>query len=226
MSQEILAFLYGQTIFRHCGADESAEGTEGEESTEDEDGDDEEAEQEKGKPPVPKDPKIAALKKEAGERRIALREANKKITELEAKAEELSLKDASELEKAKAAVTKLEAGDAKKEAALKKAVLENAALKTKIVIDKKTVEWVDIEDVLNHLHGASGVEVDEDGTVSGVEDVLKKLAKAKPHWIKAAAPVNGGAPSGVNSGGGSGKPDAVGAAKEAAFLRKYPGLRR
>jgi len=38
------------------------------------------------------------------------------------------------------------------------------------------------------LSDLTGVDIDEDGAVSGVEDALKALAKAKPHLIRSAEP--------------------------------------
>lgn len=222
MSRTILDIIYGFEIYAHRGAEDGDGTEENEESTEDAE---EEVEKDKDGKPKPKDPRVAEQNRKDAEMRLKFKALEKENKRLKDEKEALDLKDASELEKAQAELKKRDDAAAKKEAALKKTAVENAALKAKIVDkDKKPVEWMDMEDVLAHLHSSSDVEVDEDGVVSGVEDVLKKLAKAKPHWVKAATAPNG-RPTGVNSGNGSGAPLTADKQKTAEYMRKYPGLR-
>jgi NADH dehydrogenase/NADH:ubiquinone oxidoreductase subunit G len=211
MSRTILDVIYGFEILAHRGAegeDESGDGTEGEENE-----DEEESEKDDKGKPKPKDPNIAAQNRKEAENRKLLKEANAKIKELSDAKEALELKDADELTKTKAALAKKEEAETKRVAALNKMAIENAALKVKI----KDVEWADIDDVLDYLARADGVEVDEEGEVKGVKEALTKLAKAKPHWVK--KPVAGG-PTGVNSGNGTQKTGDA-ASTQAALIKKY-----
>lgn len=89
--------------------------------------------------------------------------------------------------------------------------------------------WHDPEDALR-LADLSEVEIEEDGTVVGLKDALKKLAKAKPHLIKKADSADkddedepGQNPSGsVKNGKRKGDKNKV---DRAALSKNYPVLR-
>lgn len=71
---------------------------------------------------------------------------------------------------------------------------------------KNKVKWKDVDDVLTAI-ARDDVDIDDDGTVHGIDDALKALAKRKPHWVETAGN-NGGAPGGssggrFNNGGGN-----------------------
>ena len=70
--------------------------------------------------------------------------------------------------------------------------------------------WQDAYD----LSDLSGVEVDEDGSVSGMDEVIKALQKTRPHLFGTA-----GAPD-INAGEG-GKPKGKAGADDEAIRRRY-----
>ena len=70
--------------------------------------------------------------------------------------------------------------------------------------------WQDAYD----LSDLSGVEVDEDGSVSGMDEVIKALQKSRPHLFGTA-----GAPD-INAGEG-GKPKGKAGADDEAIRRRY-----
>jgi hypothetical protein len=205
----------GQPVYSISGA----EGDEG--------GEDDESEKDKDGKPVPKgksknNPETARLVQEATVRRLENKALTKKIEELEEATRQAGLKDASELEKMKSDLAKLQAADAKKTAALQTKARENAAI---IASRKLKLDWADDEDVLLYLAKADGVEVDDDGTVTGIEEALKKLSKAKPHWLKKAEEDKPKGPPGASGGnvGGSGNGRGNGTDRS-AMEAKYPGL--
>lgn len=214
MSRTILDVIYGFEILAHRGAEGDEGGSEGDKTEEGDEDKEKEGEKDKDGKPKPPDPAIAERNRKEAENRTKIRNLEKELKTAKDAKEELELKDASELEKTKAALAKKEEAETKRVGALNKLAIENAALKVKI----KDVEWADIDDVLDYLARADGVEVDEDGEVKGVKEALTKLAKAKPHWVKAAA--NDGKPTGANSGHQSNGTQGD-ASTQAALIKKY-----
>lgn len=83
-------------------------------------------------------------------------------------------------------------------------------------------EWADPSDALR-LADLADVEIDdEDGTVHGMEDALKKLAKSKPHLLKTTRAKNG--PSGTSNNGQRKGKDKTKPDRE-ALAKTYPVLR-
>jgi len=104
----------------------------------------------------------------------------KALEEAQAKLDEIEKSKLSELEKA----TKERDELAKKAEALadrvKQQALENAFLAA------KGVDWADAEDAYTVLQKKfmDGVEVDEDGKVTGMAEAVKAMVKQKPHLVK------------------------------------------
>ena len=71
--------------------------------------------------------------------------------------------------------------------------------------------WQDAYD----LSDLSGVEVDEDGSVSGMDEVIKALQKSRPHLFGTA-----GAPD-INAGEGGTKKKGTAGADDEAIRRRY-----
>lgn len=138
--------------------------------------------------------------------KVALKAANsesatrrKRLEELEAAEADRAAAQLSEVEKAKKLAADAEAKAQAAEERLRTAMVRNA-----VVVAASKLNFYDPEDAFR-LADLANVQVGEDGKVTGVEDVLKTLAKAKPHLVKAA-----GAQGSLNSteGGRQTRPSA------------------
>lgn len=109
---------------------------------------------------------------------------------------------------------------AEKAAAAEKTRADNIAIRAEARLIAKDLGFIDVDDAYK-LADLSGAKVDAEGNVTGVKEVLEKLAKDKPHLIKAAdgKPAgSSGSAGGGQRGGGSGKtPEEI--AKELAEAR-------
>ncbi|MBP8291481.1 MAG: hypothetical protein KAX65_01835 [Caldilineaceae bacterium] len=136
-------------------------------------------------------PTAEQLAAELASLRAALRAANaesmtrrKKLDELEAAEEERKAAQLSEVEKARKAQA-----DAEAKALATEERLRTAAIRNAVVLAASKANFYDPEDAFR-LADLAEVQVAEDGTVTGVDNALKTLTKAKPHLVK------------VTSGGG------------------------
>lgn len=166
-----------------------------------------------------RDPRVKELSDEAARRRIENKELKAQLDSAMQQLKAIEDKDKSEVEKATARVAEFEAKVAEMEAALQKERIQNAFLSS----NKYT--WHNPERALA-LVDLSEVSIDDDGSVSGLDKALEKLAKSDPYLIKStddSAPT-GGSPSGTPAGSGSKKDK--GAADRDKLLAKYPALRR
>lgn len=148
--------------------------------------------------------------------------ADKAKSAAEAKLREIEQAKLSDLDKAKAQLEELTERASKAEEALKKTQIENAFHRS----NKFTFH--DVADAISALD-LSGVEIDEDGKVTGMEAAIKDVVKRKPHFVKSQK---------ENEGGGTGQPAANGAlngqrkgdegkaADRAALARRFPALRK
>jgi hypothetical protein len=173
----------GTPIYPIMGSDpEGQEGSEDEDPDE-EDGDDEDEgeeseEDEKPKPKSKSKPKeteaqkIRRLNKENQTRRLALEEAERKLRAIEDA-------DKSELEIAKRDLEELQAKTKGHDETLNNLRIENAFLKL------SGYNWHDPDDALEYLRKTGEVTIDDDGTVDGLEQAVKDLAKKKPYLLKA-----------------------------------------
>lgn len=172
----------GTPIYPIMGSDpEGQEGSE-EEDPDEEDGEDEgdgeESEgDEKPKPKSKSKPKetdaqrIRRLNAENKQRREALEAAEERLRAIEDK-------DKSELEIAKRDYEELKAKYEKVPETLNALRIENAFLKL------PGYNWHDPDDALDRILKDPDVTIDDDGTVDGLEQAVKDLAKKKPYLLK------------------------------------------
>ena len=222
----------GTPIYSIMGSDpEGQEGSEDEDSDEEEgegeeDGDDSEEEEKpkpksKVKPKETPEQKVRRLNKENQAKRLALEAAEKKLRDIEDA-------DKSELEIAKRDLAELEEKTKSYPETLNALRIENAFLKL------SGYNWHDPDDALEYLRKTGEVTIDDDGTVDGLEQAVKDLAKKKPYLLKgeedneeeeprtrrvSGAP-RGSSGAGVGSGPGSRKKQAK-AAQRSTLIDKY-----
>lgn len=133
-------------------------------------------------------PTAEQLATELASLRAALKAANaesatrrKKLDELEAAEEERKAAQLSEVEKARKAQA-----DAEAKALATEERLRTAAIRNAVVLAASKANFYDPEDAFR-LADLAEVQVAEDGTVTGVDNALKTLTKAKPHLVKVAS---------------------------------------
>lgn len=173
---EPIAFLEDNTpIYPIMGSEddpqEEGAGDEGEEDgEEDEDDSDEEKSKPKRRKPKETDAQFRRrLNKEAQIQRERAEAAEAKIREAEDK-------DKTELEIAKRDLAELQVKYAKLPEQMDNLRIENAFLKL------KGYNWHDPDDAIDKIR--KDVAIMEDGTVDGLEDAVKALAKSKPYLLK------------------------------------------
>ena len=162
---------------------------------------------------MPTDP--ADLQAELDRVRRALADANKEAATRRKKLEALEKAEAdrqqaqmSELEKAQAKLAELEKRAAEAEAGKRQALIRAA------VIARATVQgFREPEDVL-HFLDAGAVQITDDGQVTNADDLLQKLAKAKPYLLQPTGTVGA-----TNPGRGQG----TGESDEARRARLFGG---
>jgi len=104
----------------------------------------------------------------------------KRLEELEAAEADRTAAQLSEVEKAKKLAADAEAKAQAAEERLRTAMVRNA-----VVVAASKLNFYDPEDAFR-LADLGDAQVGDDGKVTGVEDALKALAKAKPHLVKTA----------------------------------------
>ena len=208
---------------------------EGQEGSEDEDPDEEEGDDEedgdeseedekpkpkpKSKPKETPEQKVRRLNKENQTKRLALEAAEKKLRDIEDA-------DKSELEIAKRDLTELQEKTKAYPETLNALRIENAFLKL------SGYDWHDPDDALEYLRKTGEVTIDDDGTVDGLEQAVKDLAKKKPYLLKSeeeneeesrqrrTSGARGSSGAGVGSGPKSTKA-ATKAAQRTKLMEKY-----
>ena len=133
-------------------------------------------------------PTAEQLAAELASLRAALKAANaesatrrKKLDELEAAEEERKAAQLSEVEKAKKAQA-----DAEAKAVATEERLRTAAIRSAVAMEAARLSFYDPEDAFR-LADLAEVQVADDGTVTGVDNALKALTKAKPHLVRVAS---------------------------------------
>lgn len=220
----------GTPIYSIMGSDpEGQEGSEEEDSDEEEgddeeDGDDSEEEEKpktksKSKPKETDAQRIRRLNAENKSRREALEAAEERLRAIEDK-------DKSELEIAKRDYEELKAKYERVPETLNSLRIENAFLKL------SGYDWHDPDDALEYLRKTGEVTIDDDGTVDGLEQAVKDLAKKKPYLLKGeedneeeprqrrTSGARGSSGAGVGSGPKSTKA-ATKVAQRAKLMEKY-----
>lgn len=158
-------------------SDDDADTTGDDGDDDDASGDDDKKGKKKGKQ---EDARIKELSDEAARHRRAKKAEKERADALQKRLDEIENKDKPEAEKLTARVTELETQNAKLAEDLHQARLSNAFLSS------NKFDWHDPADALR-LADLSEVELEDDGKVSGLDAALSKLAKAKPHLLKAKA---------------------------------------
>lgn len=127
--------------------------------------------------------------------RLALKAANqeaasrrKKLEAFEEAEKKKADAEKSELEKAQAKAAQLE-----KDLANQREASQKQTIRHTVEMAAAKMEFYDPADAVA-LADLSGVEIDDDGKVKGVDEALKALAKAKPHLIKTEQPGGGKPP--------------------------------
>lgn len=117
---------------------------------------------------------------------------------------------------ATARVTELEGNVTERDGTIQRLRIENAFLTA------NDFSWHDPQDAMR-LADLSDVEIEEDGTVVGLKEALKALARAKPHLIKSTEKAD---PKGASGSANNGKRKGEGKKVDRATLAKsYPVLR-
>jgi hypothetical protein len=201
----------------------------------DSDDDDDDDKKAKAKKPDPKDVRITELSAEAKKKRLRIRTQAQKIAELEA--ENAKLKKAPAKPKPK----KDEDEDDSDSEALTTLKSENTTLKERLVRqdlrsefndlttgEKPLAVFIDPKSAFRLLD-LDDVEIDEDGTIDGLDDAIKELAKDKPYLLKPKAKAKDDEDDEEPGRRRTGQPTGSrkkGQPNREKLVSKYPALRR
>lgn len=165
-----------------------------------------------------KDPRVKKLSDENAKHRTANVELKKANADLAARLKAIEDKDKSELDKTTGDLTDAQAKVKTLEARNQELAIQNAFLS-----DNKH-SWANPKTALK-LADLSEVEIDEDGTVTGLDKALDKLAKSDPYLLKGK--------DDDDEGDGPQPPTGQPVTKKAKgnpdrekLLKKYPALNR
>lgn len=148
-----------------------------------------------------------------------MKAADQRADALQAKLKEWEDKDKSDLEKAQGTVQELAKERDQLADRVKTMALENAFL-----TDNKYT-WYDSRDALRLLD-MDGVEVKDDGTVSGLKPAIEKLAKAKPHLIKQNDGGDGNSSSAASGSANNGTRKGSRQEPPKNYSSRFPALRK
>lgn len=218
----------GKPVWPVIGASEDNE--EGEAGG-DADKSEEEDKGEKGevdKKPDPNAERIAQLEADIAKMRTHLSNSDKKKSAAEKALQDLKDKDLPDAEKARKEAAEARERSERQAVALRNLALTNAFL---VASQKAKVNWHDPEVAQAAATKYEGIEVDEDGRVTGMTEVVRKLAKDKAFLVDSGKPAeveekekNG--PSGSSTGAAGGKKTSTkGQLDKEELHRKYPALR-
>lgn len=160
------------------------------------------------------DPRVKQLSDENAKRRNEAKALKKQNDELAAKLKAIEDKDKSELDKATGGLTEAQAKAEQLAAKNQELLIQNAFL-----MDNKH-SWANPKAALK-LADLSEVEIDDEGTVSGLREALDKLAKSDPYLLARAKDDEDDGPTGQPMGS---RPR--GNPSRDKLLEKYPALRR
>jgi hypothetical protein len=175
--------------------------------------------------------RIAELEEEVEKVKKHRSAADKNKSALEKELNELRNKDLPEVERLKKELEEARDASSKSEASFKGLALENAFLNA---TQRAKITWHD-PGVAKAAASAElkALEVGADGTVEGVDKLVKDLAKSKPFLVDSKTTTdsekdgkkNGASGSAVGSGGGNGKGEKEKPSKEDLYKR-FPALRK
>ena len=200
-------------------ADEGADGNDDENDVDDDSEDDDSDDSDDGdsdEEPV-RNPKLKALSDENAKRRQQLKDAKQREADLAAKLKEYEDKDKSDVDRATG-----EAAELKKTNEALAGTNRKLALQLAFSLDRK-YDWHDGTAALRLLD-LDGVEIDEDGEVTGMTEAIKTLATKHPYLVK---PKDDGGPGSGSTGSGqppNGRKTKQGTQRE-VLEKKYSALR-
>jgi hypothetical protein len=215
--RQIIGHVDGEPVYAICGADgegsgngdggganngddKNSKGGSGKDDDEDDDEEDDEA-----PPKGTKDYKTwyehKRLRDEAARRRVKAREANERADALQAKLDELEQKDMSDLQKAQADAEKFKATTEQQAKRIEDMQVELAFLK----MPREKYDWHDPGAALTLLAAEHRGELtlNEDGTVDGLDQAVKALAK-KHKFLLRVPGTNGNGEENGDKGGSTG----------------------
>lgn len=144
--------------------------------------------------------------------------ADKAKSAAEAKLREKDQADMTELERSKAQLEEHKTRADAAEDRLKAMIVENAFHR-----ENKHV-WHDVGDAIAALD-LSGVEIGEDGKVTGMANAIKDVVKRKPHYVKSDDEGDGSGPPAANSASnGQRKGESRNAIDRAKMAARFPAL--
>lgn len=117
--------------------------------------------------------------------------ADRAKTAAEAKLREKEQAELSDLDRTKSQLEDEKKAREEAEGNLRRMVIENAFHR------ENRYSWHDVGDALAALD-LSGVEIDDDGKVTGMAAAIKKVAKDKPHFVKSKEEGEGSGPPAAN----------------------------
>jgi hypothetical protein len=160
-------------------------------------------------------------KSELDKVKARMQAADKAKSAAEAKLREIETAKLGDLEKAKLQVDELTKRAEVAEKALKDTQIENAFHRS------NKFDFHDVADAIAALD-LSGVDIDEDGKVTGMESAIKDVVKRKPHFVKSQKEnASNGAPAANGALNGTRKGDnQQNAANRAALAKRFPVLNK
>ena len=164
-----------------------------------------------------RNPKLKALSDENARRRAQLKDAKQREADLAAKLKEYEDKDKTDVDRATG-----EAAELKKTNEALAGTNRKLALQLAFSIDRK-YDWHDGAAALRLLD-LDGVEIDDDGEVTGMSEAIKSLATKHPYLVK---PKDDGGPGSGSTGSGqppNGRKTKQGTQRE-VLEKKYSALR-
>ena len=199
-------------------ADDDAGENDADDTDDDDSGDDSDDsdDDDSGEEPV-RNPKLKALSDENAKRRQQLKDAKQREADLAAKLKEYEDKDKSDVDRATG-----EAAELKKTNEALAGTNRKLALQLAFSLDRK-YDWHDGAAALRLLD-LDGVEIDEDGEVTGMTEAIKTLATKHPYLVK---PKDDGGPGSGSTGSGqppNGRKTKQGTQRE-VLEKKYSALR-
>lgn len=219
--RQIIGYVGGEPVYPICGADgegaaggdggnkDGANGKDGSGSGDTGNDEDDDDEGEDGDDTPPKDPKEyrawaknRELAKENARRRVAARKAKEERDAALAELEQIKQKDMSELQKAQTAAAKAEKANEELQSRVEGMQVELAFLK----IPRDKHDWHDPGAALTLLMAEhrDSLSLEDDGTVTGLDEAVKALAKKHKYLLKQPGGTNVNGSTGGSVGAGDG----------------------
>lgn len=146
-----------------------------------------------------------------------MKAADRRATAAEHKLREKEQAEMSELDRTKVMLEEAQKARDEADARYKSMVIENAFHR------ENKYSWHDVADAIAALD-LSGVEVGEDGKVTGMAEAIKQVAKKKPHYVRSKEEGDGATPPAAN-GATNGKRKGEGEAPDRKTLvARFPAL--